>query len=159
MVSNFGREVRYPFLDEGVIRFLSSLRADQKVSPACDIDGLLGDKILLRRVALGLGLDRAAREKKRAVCEIWWVHLEYKNNRVRQFLEPADKYLLCQGIERMTFEMCKTATNHTLSQSRNSIISFHFNSFLHSCTSTTKLNRSFFLPRRSVQAKSQSDPS
>ena len=94
-----------------------------------------------------------------AVCEIWWVHLEYKNNRVRQFLEPADKYLLCQGIERMTFEMCKTATNHTLSQSRNSIISFHFNSFLHSCTSTTKLNRSFFLPRRSVQAKSQSDPS
>ena len=67
IISNFGREVRYPFLDEGVIRFLSSLRADQKVSPTGDADGVLGDKRLLRRVALILGLDRAAREKKRAV--------------------------------------------------------------------------------------------
>ena len=67
IISNFGREVRYPFLDEGVIRFLSSLRADQKISPTCGEDGVLGDKILLRRVALRLGLDRAAREKKRAV--------------------------------------------------------------------------------------------
>ena len=30
IIANFGREVRYPFLDEGVVRFLSSLRADQK---------------------------------------------------------------------------------------------------------------------------------
>ena len=73
IIANFGREVRYPFLDEGVIRFLSSLRADQKLSPwinstSCDVDRLeLGDKRLLRRVAMMLGLERAAREKKRAV--------------------------------------------------------------------------------------------
>lgn len=70
-ISNFGREVRYPFLDEGVITYLSSLRADQKVSPGLigdDMDGIgLGDKRLLRRVAMNLGLGRAAKEKKRAV--------------------------------------------------------------------------------------------
>jgi asparagine synthetase B (glutamine-hydrolysing) len=69
-MANFGREVRYPFLDEGVIRFLSSLRADQKVSPGLTLESegsLLGDKRLLRRVAVILGLERAAREKKRAV--------------------------------------------------------------------------------------------
>lgn len=65
-MANFGREVRYPFLDEGVIRFLSGLRADQKVSFAVD-GGVLGDKRLLRRVAMRLGLERAAGEKKRAV--------------------------------------------------------------------------------------------
>ena len=70
IIANFGREVRYPFLDEGVIRFLSSIRADEKVSPEIMCDGdeiVLGDKRLLRRVAMMLGLERAAREKKRAV--------------------------------------------------------------------------------------------
>lgn len=70
IIANFGREVRYPFLDEGVIRFLSSLRADQKVSPGLICEGdttVLGDKRLLRRVAMILGLNRAAKEKKRAV--------------------------------------------------------------------------------------------
>lgn len=70
VIANFGREVRYPFLDEGVIRFLSLLQADQKVSPGLIGDGDeigLGDKRLLRRVAMILGLDRAANEKKRAV--------------------------------------------------------------------------------------------
>ena len=62
--------MRYPFLDEGVIRFLSSLRADQKVSPGLTAVAAgegLGDKTLLRRVAMMLGLERAAKEKKRAV--------------------------------------------------------------------------------------------
>lgn len=76
IISNFGREVRYPFLDEGVVRFLSSLRADQKISPwdpqtsNAEIlaDGeVFGNKTLLRRVAMMVGLERAAREKKRAV--------------------------------------------------------------------------------------------
>lgn len=69
IIAHFGREVRFPFLDEGVIRFLSSLRADQKISPklSCDGSGALGDKRLLRRVAIILGLDRAAGEKKRAI--------------------------------------------------------------------------------------------
>jgi asparagine synthetase B (glutamine-hydrolysing) len=68
-MANFGREVRYPFLDEGVIRYLSSLRADQKVSPDLTSEGgdVLGDKRLLRRVAMMVGLERAAKEKKRAV--------------------------------------------------------------------------------------------
>ena len=70
IIANFGREVRYPFLDEGFIRFLSSLRADQKVSPGLTSTSGgedLGDKRLLRRVAMTLGLERAAKEKKRAV--------------------------------------------------------------------------------------------
>jgi asparagine synthetase B (glutamine-hydrolysing) len=70
VIANFGREVRYPFLDERVIRFLSLLQADQKVSLGLKGDGDeigLGDKRLLRRVAMILGLERAAREKKRAV--------------------------------------------------------------------------------------------
>jgi hypothetical protein len=46
---------------------LSSLRADQKVSPGLASEDTLGDKRLLRRVALTLGLERAAKEKKRAV--------------------------------------------------------------------------------------------
>lgn len=67
IIANFGREVRYPFLDEGVIRFLSLLRADQKLSPSPVSNDTLGDKRLLRRVALMLGLERAAKEKKRAI--------------------------------------------------------------------------------------------
>ena len=70
VIANFGREVRYPFLDEGVIRFLSLLQADHKVSFGLTGDGDeigLGDKRLLRRVAMMLGLHRAAKEKKRAV--------------------------------------------------------------------------------------------
>ena len=63
--------MRYPFLDEGVITCLSLLRADQKVSPGLtgdDVVGIgLGDKRLLRWVAMNLGLTRAAREKKRAI--------------------------------------------------------------------------------------------
>jgi asparagine synthetase B (glutamine-hydrolysing) len=72
-MANFGREVRYPFLDEGVIRFLSSLRADQKLSPGLTLAAptgeatVLGDKRLLRRLAMMIGLERAAKEKKRAV--------------------------------------------------------------------------------------------
>ena len=76
IISNFGREVRYPFLDEGVVSFLSSLRADQKISPwdpkSANSETLaegevFGNKTLLRRVARMIGLERAAREKKRAV--------------------------------------------------------------------------------------------
>lgn len=65
--------MRYPFLDEGVIRFLSSLRADQKLSPGLTTEApdgeeaVLGDKRLLRRLAMMIGLERAAKEKKRAV--------------------------------------------------------------------------------------------
>jgi asparagine synthetase B (glutamine-hydrolysing) len=73
IISHFGREVRYPFLDERVINFLSSLPANQKVSPGLTAEyhegetTVLGDKRLLRRVAINLGLERAAKEKKRAV--------------------------------------------------------------------------------------------
>ena len=48
-----------------MIRFLSSLRADEKCRPGMQ-EGL-GDKRLLRRVAMQVGLMRAAGERKRAV--------------------------------------------------------------------------------------------
>jgi asparagine synthetase B (glutamine-hydrolysing) len=65
IIANFGREVRYPFLDEGVVRFLCEVPVDRKVCPG--MASGLGDKRLLRRVAEKLGLDRAAKEKKRAI--------------------------------------------------------------------------------------------
>lgn len=63
ILSNFAREVRWPFLDENVITFLSDLRIDQKMN--FDIEG--GDKWILRELGRRLGIPKAASEKKRAI--------------------------------------------------------------------------------------------
>lgn len=63
ILSNFGREVRWPFLDEQVITFLSTLRIDQKMD--FEMEG--GEKWILREVGRRLGIPKAAGEKKRAI--------------------------------------------------------------------------------------------
>lgn len=63
ILANFAREVRWPFLDETVVTFLSDLRVDQKMD--FDMEG--GEKIILREVARKLGIHLAAKEKKRAI--------------------------------------------------------------------------------------------
>jgi asparagine synthetase B (glutamine-hydrolysing) len=63
IVSHFGREVRWPFLDEDVIDFLTRLPTSAKMRH--HQHG--GDKLLLRELARGLGIPKAAAEAKRAV--------------------------------------------------------------------------------------------
>ncbi|EKX51578.1 hypothetical protein GUITHDRAFT_48895, partial [Guillardia theta CCMP2712] len=64
-ISYHGREARFPFLDEEVVSFLSSLPlsaiADMSLPPG------IGDKLLLRLVAERVGLRRGAQEVKRAI--------------------------------------------------------------------------------------------
>ncbi|BFZ56070.1 hypothetical protein PYCC9005_003112 [Savitreella phatthalungensis] len=75
IVSRWGRECRWPFLDEELVGWLCTLPVDikcvlgQSAKSLQDVlgDDLPGDKIVLRLAAQKLGLPLAAREKKRAV--------------------------------------------------------------------------------------------
>lgn len=67
VVSDSGRELRHPFLDEDVVRFVASLSLSRHVCDLSKPDGV-GDKHLLRRAAKLLGLsDAAAGRPKRAI--------------------------------------------------------------------------------------------
>lgn len=63
VISHFGREVRWPFLDEEVISFLCSLPLDHKMS----FKFAGGDKIILRELGRRLDIPLASGEKKRAI--------------------------------------------------------------------------------------------
>ncbi|KAG0262418.1 hypothetical protein DFQ27_002344 [Actinomortierella ambigua] len=65
IISDHGKEVRYPFLSTTVVQFLSQLRVDLKVDLRYPRG--VGEKLLLRHVARELGCDRASRHWKRAV--------------------------------------------------------------------------------------------
>ncbi len=63
ILSRWAREVRWPFLDENVVAYLSSLPVDQKM----DLEQSGGEKLLLRMVGRKLGIPKASAEKKRAI--------------------------------------------------------------------------------------------
>ena len=65
IISDHGREVRYPFLDETLINFLNGLPINFK----CDLnlDRGSGEKRLLRLAAQSLGLLKTATHLKRAL--------------------------------------------------------------------------------------------
>ncbi|KAF9092062.1 hypothetical protein BGX29_010635 [Mortierella sp. GBA35] len=65
IISDHGKEARYPFLSANVVQFLSELRVDLKVDLRYPRG--VGEKILLRHVARELGFDRASSHWKRAV--------------------------------------------------------------------------------------------
>lgn len=65
IVSDHGREPRFPFLDKNVVRYLNRIPVWMKVNP-CLPRGV-GDKLLLRLLAFELGLDEAASRPKRAM--------------------------------------------------------------------------------------------
>ncbi|KAF9427547.1 hypothetical protein BGZ76_002299 [Entomortierella beljakovae] len=65
IISDHGKEARYPFLGAHVVQFLSSLRVDLKVDLRYPRG--VGEKILLRHVARELGFTRASSHWKRAV--------------------------------------------------------------------------------------------
>jgi asparagine synthetase B (glutamine-hydrolysing) len=65
VVSDHGKEARFPFLDRGLVSWLQSL----PLRSFCNFDQELGqgDKMLLRRVASSLGLHVASALAKRAI--------------------------------------------------------------------------------------------
>ncbi|KAG0289524.1 hypothetical protein BGZ96_006954 [Linnemannia gamsii] len=65
IISDHGKEARYPFLNTNVVQFLSELRVDLKVDLRYPRG--VGEKILLRHVARELGFNRASSHWKRAV--------------------------------------------------------------------------------------------
>lgn len=69
-MSHWGREVRFPFLDEELVRWAIGLPAWEK----CDFGQAGGvvepEKRVLRLLALELGMAGVATEKKRAVSEV-----------------------------------------------------------------------------------------
>lgn len=72
VISHWGREVRYPYLDEDFVRHTLGLHVWQKCGFREGLPEAVGDdvepaKMLLRLLALELGLQGAAREKKRAI--------------------------------------------------------------------------------------------
>lgn len=65
IISDHGKEVRFPFLDEQVVQYLCSLPVHIKTDPRFEKG--FGDKMLIRHLASHLGLSRASKEPKRAV--------------------------------------------------------------------------------------------
>lgn len=70
VISHWGKEGRYPYLDERVVRWAM----EQPVWKKCDFEkckggenGVEGGKMVLRLVAQFLGMEGVAREKKRAI--------------------------------------------------------------------------------------------
>lgn len=73
ILSHWGRETRFPFLDENLVQWALSLPVWEKcgfggeLEPAADAADIEPGKRVLRLLAHELGLKGAAREKKRAV--------------------------------------------------------------------------------------------
>lgn len=65
IVSDHGREARFPFLDRDVVNFLNRVPIWMKVNP--HLPRGIGDKMLLRTLAASLGLNEAASRPKRAM--------------------------------------------------------------------------------------------
>ncbi|KAJ3414639.1 Asparagine synthetase domain-containing protein 1 [Chytridiales sp. JEL 0842] len=65
IVGDHGREIRFPYLDENVVTFLSGLRVDLKMDLRYERG--IGEKRLLRMLSAEIGLKRAGGEWKRAV--------------------------------------------------------------------------------------------
>jgi len=93
VMSHWGREVRFPYLDENLFKWAIECPVWEKcdfASPKTEF-GIGGDKKILRLLAEELGMTGAAREKKRAVS---FVSLTPDNhggaNGYSQFLHAVD---------------------------------------------------------------------
>jgi asparagine synthetase B (glutamine-hydrolysing) len=69
VMAHWGKEVRFPYLDERLVRWAIQTPAWEKCDfeHGEDVSGVEAGKRILRLVALGLGLPNVAKEKKRAV--------------------------------------------------------------------------------------------
>jgi asparagine synthetase B (glutamine-hydrolysing) len=64
-ISDHGKEARFPFLDEDVVNFLSSI----ELNSICDMDRQqgIGDKMILRLIAKMIGVKECSHLVKRAI--------------------------------------------------------------------------------------------
>ncbi|XP_056635530.1 asparagine synthetase domain-containing protein CG17486 isoform X1 [Diorhabda sublineata] len=67
VVSDHGKQLRTPYLDENLVNFVHNLQCWERSYPSEKVPQGLGDKILLRSLAYHLGLRKAAFLKKRAL--------------------------------------------------------------------------------------------
>ncbi|CAH1982260.1 unnamed protein product [Acanthoscelides obtectus] len=67
VVSDHGRQLRTPYLDEEVVNFVRGLKPWEKTFPSKTVPQGFGEKLLLRCLAYKLGLKKVARFKKRAL--------------------------------------------------------------------------------------------
>ena len=69
VMAHWGKEVRFPYLDECLVRWAMETPAWEKCDfdNGEDISGVEAGKRILRLLALELGMDGVAKEKKRAV--------------------------------------------------------------------------------------------
>ncbi|XP_018579663.1 asparagine synthetase domain-containing protein CG17486 [Anoplophora glabripennis] len=67
VVSDHGRQLRTPYLDENFVQYVRSLNSWEKTFPSEDIPQGIGEKILLRSLGYYLGLKNASAFKKRAL--------------------------------------------------------------------------------------------
>ncbi|KAI4467711.1 asparagine synthetase domain-containing protein 1 [Holotrichia oblita] len=67
VVSDHGRQLRTPYLDENVVDFVRDLNCWEKTCPFSDIPAGVGDKILLRTLGYHMGLQTVSSFKKRAL--------------------------------------------------------------------------------------------
>lgn len=65
VASHHGREVRFPFLDEDIVSFLNGLPIGHKCN--LRLDRGIGEKRVLRQLAVKLGLRETATREKRAI--------------------------------------------------------------------------------------------
>lgn len=63
IISYHGKEIRYPYLDENVMKFLCKLPVRAKM----DFNIENGGKLLLRKLCQKLGLIYSSKQKKRAI--------------------------------------------------------------------------------------------
>lgn len=71
VMSSWGKEVRFPFLDERLVKWAIDLPVQQKCDfgfDQVDENSIEPGKRVLRLLSEKLGLRNVAREKKRAVC-------------------------------------------------------------------------------------------
>lgn len=67
VLSHWGRETRFPFLDEEFVAWVLRAPVWEKCGFGLDANGIDAEKLALRLVAVRLGLERVSREKKRAI--------------------------------------------------------------------------------------------
>ncbi|KAK4883966.1 hypothetical protein RN001_000237 [Aquatica leii] len=67
VISDHGRQLRTPYLDEDVVQFVRNLSCLERTYPSDCLPQGVGDKILLRSLGYYLGLKEAATYKKRAL--------------------------------------------------------------------------------------------
>ncbi|KAK9870318.1 hypothetical protein WA026_006404 [Henosepilachna vigintioctopunctata] len=67
VVSDHGRQLRTPYLDEDVVNFVQNLNCWERTFPSDDVSQEIGTKFLLRALAFNLGFTKAAVLKKRAL--------------------------------------------------------------------------------------------